>query len=70
MQAYDDKNIIVDSGIVEKFESLEGVINRPKIKKVVIGKIPLRGSIITINGLAYVVIMANEKKKRMTLQLM
>lgn len=75
MQSYNEDRVITNSQVlsddlVERMRQLQNEIENPDIKYVTIGKIPLRGEIVEINGLKFHIIMRNEKKKRMTLELL
>ena len=70
MQSYDEFDEVVRSRVLDKYSDLADELKDPDVKYVKVGRLLLYGNECEINGLKYRVIMANEKKGRMTLELL
>lgn len=70
MQSYNEFDEVVRSRVLDKHSDLADELKDPRVKHVRVGNLLSRGNEVTINGLKYKVIMANEKKGRMTLELL
>ena len=69
MQSYDSRGEVVTSRMVEAYSDLSKELDRPGVEFVKVGKFPSVGDEAIVNGLRYIVIMRNPKKKRITLEL-
>ncbi len=70
MQSYNEFDEVIRSKVLDKYSALADELKDPGVNHVRVGELLSRGNEVTINGLKYIVIMANEKKGRITLELL
>ena len=64
MQSFDERDKLVRSGILEKYEELDREMNDQNVKHVTVGELPKKGDEVTINGLRYKAITGKNRIKK------
>jgi hypothetical protein len=70
MQSYDENNRMLGGAILESHEDMTRELSKPRVKHIVIGKLPYKGDKVEINGLRYQVKKRDIKNKQLILELL
>jgi Mg2+/Co2+ transporter CorC len=74
MQAFDKNDRVVESGLFDRLKEAENAahnaLQKAGVEYVRIGRFPEVGNVLAVNGMQFRVVMANQRKRRFTLEML